>query len=77
MFVIVHAAETVLLVTGLIALVRCAFQYASRTENWHQLNVVLFHVQNLSRAEMKWWYIAMVCLILGGAARLFTIIFLS
>ncbi|NGN96416.1 hypothetical protein G5S52_01725 [Grimontia sp. S25] len=69
LLVIAHAIETVLLVTGVVALIRCAFQYASRTENWHQLNVVLFHVQSLSRDEMKWWYIAMFSLILGGIVR--------
>ncbi|EOD81268.1 hypothetical protein RN22_18025 [Grimontia sp. AD028] len=69
LLVIAHAIETVLLVTGVVALIRCAFQYASRTENWHQLNVVLFHVQSLSRDEMKWWYVAMFSLILGGIVR--------
>ncbi|USH05544.1 hypothetical protein K6Q96_20310 [Grimontia kaedaensis] len=72
--VIAHAIETVLLVTGVVALIRCAFQYASRTENWHQLNVVLFHVQSLSREEMKWWYIAMFSLILGGIIRVLTMV---
>ncbi|WP_231870160.1 hypothetical protein [Grimontia celer] len=72
--VIAHAIETVLLVTGVVALIRCAFQYASRTENWHQLNVVLFHVQSLSREEMKWWYIAMFSLILGGIVRVLTMV---
>lgn len=74
MFVdIVHATETVFLMTGVIALIRCAFQYASRTQNWHQLNVVLFHVQSLSREEMKWWYVAMLCLIVGGGIRVLSI----
>ncbi|CZF81088.1 hypothetical protein [Grimontia marina] len=74
LLVIAHAVETVLLVTGVVALIRCAFQYASRTENWHQLNVVLFHVQSLSRDEMKWWYIAMFSLILGGIVRVLTML---
>ncbi|WP_028022628.1 hypothetical protein [Enterovibrio calviensis] len=75
--VIAHAIETVLLVTGLVMLVRCAFQYAFRTHKWHRLNVVLFNIQSLSTEEMKWWYAAMISLLLGGAMKFFSFIAFS
>ncbi|KXF83187.1 hypothetical protein ATN88_05680 [Enterovibrio coralii] len=68
--IIAHATETVLLVTGVLMLVRCAFQYASRTHNWHRVNVVLFHIRSLSKEEMRWWYGAMLSLTLGAATKL-------
>ncbi|OEE63053.1 hypothetical protein A1OO_14525 [Enterovibrio norvegicus FF-33] len=67
--VIAHAIETVFLVTGVVMLIRCAFQYAYRTEKWHRLNVVLFNVQSLSSEEMKWWYAAMMSLMLGASVK--------
>ncbi|MEZ8140393.1 MULTISPECIES: hypothetical protein [Enterovibrio] len=66
---IAHAIETVFLVTGVVMLIRCAFQYAYRTEKWHRLNVVLFNVQSLSSEEMKWWYAAMMSLMLGASVK--------
>ncbi|PKF48982.1 hypothetical protein AT251_22205 [Enterovibrio nigricans] len=68
--IIAHAIETVLLLTGVLMLVRCAFQYASRTHNWHRVNVVLFHIRSLSKDEMKWWYAAMLSLSVGAGAKL-------
>ncbi|MBV7296658.1 hypothetical protein [Enterovibrio paralichthyis] len=73
--VIAHAAETVLLVTGIVALVRSAFQYASRTQNWRQLNVVLFQINSLSPSEMRWWYVAIVSLFLGAMLRVLSFAF--
>ncbi|WP_407334451.1 hypothetical protein [Enterovibrio sp. 27052020O] len=71
---IAHAIETVFLVTGVVMLVRCAFQYAYRTEKWHRLNVVLFNIQSLSSDEMKWWYAAMISLSLGASIKLLSFI---
>ncbi len=73
LMVIAQAVETVLLVSGIVMLVRCAFQYAARTDNWHQVNVVLFRVRSLSNDELKWWYAAMISLSLGLSIKVLTL----
>ena len=64
-----YALETVLLITGSLMLVRSAFQYANRTGDWQHVSVVFFNTRCLSKDELRWWTLAVSCLVVGFLPR--------
>ncbi|RXJ74501.1 hypothetical protein CS022_02675 [Veronia nyctiphanis] len=64
-----YALETVLLITGSLMLARSAFQYASRTGDWHHVSAVFFNTSNLSKDELRWWILAVSCLVVGFTVK--------